>query len=102
MTLRGIQGGRPSSFELGEKLRTLDVPVLIMVGDEDDPCLEPSVFMKRCIPRSGLAVFPRTGHTINLEDPGFFNQTVMGFLKAVEADNWAKRAAGIASASLVT
>ncbi len=102
LTLRGIQGGRPSIFELEAKLRTLDVPVLLMVGDEDDPCLEPSVFMKRCIPRSGLAVFPRTGHTINLEDPRFFNQTVLGFLKAVEADNWAKRAAGIASASLVT
>jgi len=32
-----------------------------VVGDEDDPCLEPSMFLKQCILTSGLVVFPKTG-----------------------------------------
>ena len=34
---------------------------------------------------------PNTGHTMNLEDPGAFNQQVMDFLHAVEAGRWPKR-----------
>jgi hypothetical protein len=37
----------------------LTLPVLIVVGDEDDACIEPSLFLKQNIPASGLAVFPR-------------------------------------------
>jgi pimeloyl-ACP methyl ester carboxylesterase len=47
--------------------------------------------MKRHIPRSGLAVFPQSGHAINLEEPDLFNRTVSDFLNAVEADRWASR-----------
>ncbi len=94
LTFRGIQGRRPPIFDLGEKLRALDVPTLILVGDEDDPCIEPSFFMKRCISRSGLVVFPQAGHTINLEDPDLFNRTVLDFLTAVEMGKWAKRDPG--------
>ncbi len=101
LTFRGIQGRRPPIFELEEKLRALDVPTLIMVGDEDDPCIEPSIFMKRCISRSGLVVFPQAGHTINLEDPDLFNRTVLDFLTAVETGKWAKRDLGTASGALV-
>ena len=102
LTFRGIQGRRPPIFELEEKLRALDVPTLIMVGDEDDPCIEPSIFMKCCISRSGLVVFPQAGHTINLEDPDLFNRTVLDFLTAVETGKWAKRDPGAASGSLVS
>lgn len=102
LTFRGIQGRRPPIFDLGEKLGALDVPTLIMVGDEDDPCIEPSFFMKRCISRSGLVVFPQAGHTINLEDPDLFNRTVLDFLTAVETGKWAKRDPGAASGSLVS
>ncbi|MCH7911962.1 MAG: alpha/beta hydrolase [Deltaproteobacteria bacterium] len=101
LTFRGIQGRRPPIFELEEKFRALDVPTLIMVGDEDDPCIEPSFFMKRCISRSGLVVFPQAGHTINLEDPDQFNRTVLDFLTAVETGKWAKRDPGAASGALV-
>ena len=91
LTFRGIQGRRPTIFALEFGLRALDVPVLIMVGDEDDPCIETSAFMKRCIPRSGLAVFPQSGHAINLEGPDLFNRVVFDFLEAVEAGNWPAR-----------
>jgi len=102
MTLRTIQGSRPSVFAWEEKLRALETPTLILVGDEDDPCLEPSLFLKRCIRRSGLVVFPQTGHTLPLEEPKRFNQAVLEFLKAVESNRWAEREPGIASSTLVS
>ena len=101
LTFKGVQGRRPPIFDLEPKLRALDVPTLIMTGDEDDPCLEPAIFMKRCIPRSGLVMFPQAGHAINLEDPDLFNRTVLDFLTAVEAGKWANRDAGSASGSLL-
>lgn len=92
--IRNVQGKRPSVFSLEDGLRNLQVPTLIIAGDEDDPCVEPSVFMKRTIPNSGLVFFPQTGHTVNLEDPDRFNREVEGFLSAVEAGRWATREYG--------
>ena len=63
-------------------MRALMLPTLIMLGDEDDPCIEPSIFMKRCISTSGLVVFPQSGHAINLEEPDLFNRSVQDFLIA--------------------
>ena len=86
-------GERPSST-MEPELRALDVPTLIVLGDEDDPCIEPGVFMKRCIRRSGMAVFPKSGHAINLEEPDLFNRTVGEFLSAVETNSWPERLEG--------
>jgi pimeloyl-ACP methyl ester carboxylesterase len=92
LTYRGFMLRRPTTYSLEEKLRQLQVPALILVGDEDDLCVQPAVFMKRNIPRAGLAVFPQSGHAINLEEPDLFNRTVLDFLTAVEADRWPERA----------
>jgi pimeloyl-ACP methyl ester carboxylesterase len=94
LTLRGFPGRRPTVFELESKLRRLSMPVLIMCGDEDDPCIETSIFMKKVIPKAGLAFFPRTGHTLNLEEPDLFNRCAQEFLQAVEAGHWDEREAG--------
>ena len=101
LTFAGVQGRRPPIFDLEERMRALDVPTLIMTGDEDEPCIEPSVFMKRCIPKSGLVVIPQSGHAINLEDPDLFNRTVLDFLTAVEQGAWATREWGDESGSLI-
>jgi pimeloyl-ACP methyl ester carboxylesterase len=101
LTFEGIQGRRPSIFELEDKLRALDVPTLIMTGDEDDPCIETSVYMKRNIPNSGLVVIPRSGHAINLEEPDQFNRAVLDFLTAVESGAWTPRVYGNEAGSLV-
>ena len=82
---------RPSIFELEDKLDALQVPTLIMTGDEDDPCIDPAVFMKRHIPRSGLVILPQSGHALNLEEPDLFNRAVLDFLTAVEAGRWERR-----------
>jgi pimeloyl-ACP methyl ester carboxylesterase len=91
LTMQGVQLRRPTIFSLKEQLNRFRVPTLILVGDEDEPCVDPSVFMKREIPSAGLEVFPQTGHTINLEEPARFNQAVLDFLHAVEAGRWAMR-----------
>ena len=87
-TARAVQGRRPPLFEYEEALQKLDVPALIMIGDEDEPCIEPALFLRRTLRRSGLVVFPRSGHAINLEEPEMFNRHVLDFLQAVGAGQW--------------
>lgn len=94
LTLRGYQARRPSVMSLKAELQALQVPTLIILGDEDDPCLEPALFMKRNIPRSGLVVVPQTGHAVNLEEPEVFNRGVSDFLTAVDAGKWETRSSG--------
>jgi pimeloyl-ACP methyl ester carboxylesterase len=82
--IRGVIMRRPTVAELESRLRGLQVPTLIMVGDEDEPCVEPSFMMRRLIPNSGLLVVPGTGHTVNIEEPVLFNLHVADFLARVE------------------
>jgi pimeloyl-ACP methyl ester carboxylesterase len=70
-------------------LKALRVPTLILVGDRDTPCVEPSLVMRGWLPHAGLVIFPDCGHTPNLEEPGLFNFHVAEFLAAVEAGRWA-------------
>lgn len=91
MTLRGVQGRRPTVYSLQDRLARLTVPTLIVTGDEDEPCLEPGVFMKRQIKTAGLLVVPNTGHVVNLEEPAAFNAAVLEFLTLAESGRWPPR-----------
>ena len=91
LTMRGVQLTRPSVYDLEAELERLTVPTLIVTGDEDEPCLEPGIYLKRKIRTSGLVVIPKAGHTINLEEPEAFNRAVLDFLTAVEAGRWSPR-----------
>ncbi len=90
-TMRGVQAERPSLYDLVDDMAKLAVPTLIISGDEDEPCLEPSLLMKRLIPSAGLVFLPLTGHAINLEEPDGFNRAVQEFFTAVEHDAWGPR-----------
>jgi pimeloyl-ACP methyl ester carboxylesterase len=90
-TMRGVQVKRPSLYDLEARLKALALPTLIVAGDEDDNSLLPSLFLKRTIPASGLLVLPKTGHTINLEEPDAFNRAVADFLAQVTAGRWGPR-----------
>ncbi len=90
-TMRGIQARRPTVYSLKDRLSRLTVPTLIMTGDEDWPCLEPGVFLKRQIPAAGLVVLPATGHTINLEEPAAVNSALLDFFTIVETGRWPVR-----------
>jgi pimeloyl-ACP methyl ester carboxylesterase len=90
-TMRGVQKRRPSLFDLVDKMKTMTVPTLVMTGDEDWPCLEPALLMKRTIPTAALVVMPNAGHTINLEDPDAFNRHIADFISTVDAGAWRPR-----------
>jgi len=90
-TMRGVQCRRPSFWDLEDKLKAMTVPALVMSGDEDDHCLQPSIYLKKMIPTAGLAILPKTGHTLNLEEPALFNALVADFIAQVEQGAWGPR-----------
>jgi pimeloyl-ACP methyl ester carboxylesterase len=90
-TQLGVQGERPSLYDLTDQMKALTVPALILTGDEDWPCLQPGLLMKETIPSAALSVMPNCGHTINLEDPDQFNRLVGDFIAQVDAGRWPQR-----------
>jgi pimeloyl-ACP methyl ester carboxylesterase len=91
LTMRNVQGKRKTIAEVADQLPGLDIPTLIVVGDEDELALEPALMMKRAISNSGLLIMPKTGHTVNLEEPAAFNQAVLEFITAVDQGAWIPR-----------
>jgi len=91
LTQLGVQRERPSLYDLEDALKAMTVPTLIVTGDEDEPCLIPGVYLKRNIPGAGLVVAPKTGPTINLEEPAAFNRMLTEFFDSVEAGRWELR-----------
>src|SRR4029453_18772783 len=96
-TLRGVLMTRPSLFGMRPRLAALDLPVLVVAGDEDGDVLDTGIMLKRTIPRAGLAVLARSGPGTNLEEPVLFNLLVERFVEQVEEqgarDPWAPAAA---------
>ncbi len=90
-TMRGVQMQRPSLYDLEAEFRAMQAPLLVMTGDEDDHCIQPGLFLKRTVPRCGFAVFPKAGHTLNLEEPELFNRLLSEFIAQVEAGRWGPR-----------
>ena len=90
-TQLGVQRKRPSVFDLEEKLAACRVPMLIVTGDEDWPCLLPNVFIKQTCPTAALQVIPNSGHAINIEEPAAFNAALADFLAQVDAGRWPTR-----------
>ena len=88
---RGFQGARPSLYDFEADIRKLEMPALIVVGDEDERCIEPGLFLKDTLSASGLAILPKTGHAVNLEEPDLFNQLVGHFLARADNGNWLPR-----------
>ena len=70
---------RPDSTEL---LAGIDVPTLVVVGEEDKPS-PPAVAeaMHEAIPSSRFVVLPGAGHLTNLEVPDAFNEALGAFLE---------------------
>ena len=83
-----LQLKRPTLWEMEERLKRLTVPLLVLVGDEDDLCLDGSVFLKRTVPTAALAVVPRAGHTVPSEEPAAFNAALAELFAAAEAGRW--------------
>lgn len=91
-TMLGYQAQRPSLYKLVAEMARIPCPVLILAGDEDGPTLEPSIFMKRSIPGAALAVMPKSGHMLNIEEPALFNRLLEDFIHQVESGRWPRQA----------
>ena len=90
-TLLGVQNKRPNLYSLEKEISDITCPTLIINGDEDDMCLEVGLYLKRTIKTAGLLIVPKTGHTINLEEPDLFNNHLLKFFTAVNSSSWGSR-----------
>jgi pimeloyl-ACP methyl ester carboxylesterase len=88
LTMLNLQLKRPTLHEMEPELRRYSVPLLVIVGDEDDPCLEGSVFLKRTAPTAGLLVVPRTSHNVPSEEPAVVNAALAELFAAADSGRW--------------
>ena len=64
-----------------EALAALDMPTLVIVGDQDDPFLVPSERMADTIATAELVVVPDAGHSPQFEQPSVWERQVFRFLE---------------------
>jgi len=83
-TMARYQALRPSLYDFEQEYGAMTTPVLLALGDEDAPCLETNLMLKRALPGAALWVAPSTGHAVNLEEPAAFNAMVESFFARVE------------------
>jgi pimeloyl-ACP methyl ester carboxylesterase len=84
-TAREVLSKRPTLYSLESRLAKLRVPTLLIVGEDDEPCVKVHDFMARTIPGATSVVLPGIGHLSNLESPAEFNALTKQFLaKAVK------------------
>jgi len=88
LTMINLQAKRPTLQDMESELKKFSVPLLIVVGDEDDWALDGSIFLKRTVPTAGLLVVPRSGHTLITEEPMTINAALADLFAAAEADRW--------------
>jgi pimeloyl-ACP methyl ester carboxylesterase len=64
-----------------DDLRTLNVPTLVIVGEHDQPFVQPSHRMAAAIPGAELAVIPGAAHSPQFENPDPWWDALSGFLE---------------------
>lgn len=89
-TLLGYQARRPSLEDYRKEFASLRIPILLIAGDQDEPCLETTLWLKKILPHAGLWICPSSGHAVNLEEPAAFNHTAGEFLIAVQHGRWGR------------
>lgn len=64
---RAIVAGWPLLYDLARELRATSIPVVLVVGDEDERTLDVNFWMKRLMPRARLAIVAGNG---SCREPG--------------------------------
>ena len=82
--IRGVQGKRPSIFELAPRLEELPLKTLVVMSDGDAPVVECSRFMVEHIPAAELEVIPARSHWTHLEAPEQFLKAVDRFVGSLQ------------------
>jgi proline iminopeptidase len=72
--------GNLRGFDFTPRLRRLQVPTLVIVGDHDMVSLRSSRRLTESLPRAELRVMPRAGHMMFVDDSPTFNALVAAFL----------------------
>jgi pimeloyl-ACP methyl ester carboxylesterase len=88
LVMLNLQAKRPTLWEMEADLKKFSVPLLVLVGDEDEWCVDASVYLRRTVPTAGLCIIPRSGHTITSEEPAAFNAALADLIEASEAGRW--------------
>lgn len=78
--LRGLSTGAQPS--LWNRLTELDIPTLLIAGALDVKFTDINRRMADALPKAQLAIFAENGHSVHLENPGLYAQTVRDFLSA--------------------
>lgn len=65
------------------KVGGINIPVLIMAGEEDKMFLPLAKKLHDLIKTSNLFIIPKTGHLVNLESPVLFNRIVESFIVSI-------------------
>jgi pimeloyl-ACP methyl ester carboxylesterase len=68
-----------------DRLSSLSMPTLVLVGDQDQPFIPDSERMAEAIPRARLVVLPESGHCPQFENEGPWWQALSGFLAEAPA-----------------
>ena len=75
------QKAPPVRFDFRDRLRTLEIPTLIIVGTRDFICAPAlAKLLHTAIPGSKLITMERSGHMPHLEEPAAFADAVASFL----------------------
>jgi pimeloyl-ACP methyl ester carboxylesterase len=80
--LRELIATQPAAEALAPALRHLELPVLLVAGQQDAPSVTASHALAAALPRARLVVVPDAGHVVNLAQPAAFNAALLDFLDA--------------------
>ena len=79
--------GKPAEIEppAAERLGDVRVPVLVMIGEVDEPgSVARGRFLAASVAGARLVTFPNVAHMIQLEEPERFTESVLSFLRDVD------------------
>lgn len=78
-SLRGVgTGAQPALYA---RLPELDLPILLIAGEQDEKFRAIARRMAWMLPRAQLEIVPGAGHTIHLEQPDTFDRLVRDFCR---------------------
>jgi pimeloyl-ACP methyl ester carboxylesterase len=78
--LSEVLAKRKSLFRLTGVLKSVRVPTLVVVGEQDYACSKAARLLAQTIPNAALKIIEGSGHMSPLEQPAAFNAALMDFL----------------------
>lgn len=82
-SLRGMGAGAQPPIH--ERLASIQIPVLLVVGEEDQKFRDIAIDLEARLPNARRIVIPNAGHAVHLEAPDAFRSVLFDFLHEVDA-----------------